>query len=151
MLRIEELLRDGAIGQVMGVRHNCDWGGSERAGFGAHWHGQLNTWAGQFQGHGSHSVDLARWWAGPVRSVMTEIDIAEPRWEVENEYHVVYTHESGARSQHMSSRFYHRESEEHYLIFGETGTIEPRRCAGIWAWQTPYEFHLPPRYREDAQ
>lgn len=142
MLKVEELLQDGAIGQVTGVRHNWDWGGVESAQFGTHWRGQLNTWGGQFQDHGSHSVDLAMWWAGPVRSVMAAIDIVEPGWEVENEYHVVCTHESGARSVHLSSKFYHREAEEHYLIFGETGTIELRHCAGVWAWQTPYELYL---------
>jgi hypothetical protein len=42
------------------------------------------------------------------------------------EYNVICTHESGARSVHMSTRFWHRPSEEHYLILGETGTIELR-------------------------
>ena len=142
MLKVEELLKDGAIGQVMGVRHNWDWGGVENPRFGHHWRGQVNTWGGQFQDHGSHSLDLAMWWAGPVRSVMAAFDIVEPQWEVENEYHVVCTHESGARSVHLSSKFFHRESEEHYLIFGDSGTIELRHSAGVWHWQTPYEFHL---------
>ena len=142
MLRVAELLEEGAIGQVMGVRHNWDWGGNESARFEPHWRGELRTWGGQWQDHGSHSVDLSQWWAGPVRAVSAHFDITEPFWEVDNEYHVVCTHESGARSAHLSTKFFHREDEEHYLIFGETGTIELRHAAGVWQHTTPYECYL---------
>jgi UDP-N-acetyl-2-amino-2-deoxyglucuronate dehydrogenase len=153
MLRVEELLKDGAIGQVMGVRHNWDWGGNESAVFGPHWRGRSKTWGGQWQDHGAHSVNLAQWWAGPVRSVMGVFDITEPFFEVENEYNVICTHESGARSVHQSSKFFHRESEESYIIFGETGTIELRHSAGVWQHNTPYEayIHRYGRQRENIQ
>ena len=142
MLQVEELLQKGEIGQVMGIRHNWDWGGHESAVFRRAWRGELATWGGQWQDHGSHSVDLARWWAGPVRSVMATFDISEPYAEVENEYNVVCTHVSGAKSVHMSTKFLHRENEERYQIFGETGTIDLRHRAGVWAYTTPYEFYL---------
>ena len=142
MLKVAELLAEGAIGQVMGVRHNWDWGGHEGASFAPQWRGRLETWGGQWQDHGSHSVDLARWWAGPVRSVMACFDITEPFMEVDNEYNVICTHASGARSVHQSSKFFHRQSEEHYLIFGETGTIELRHSAAVWHYTTPYEVYL---------
>ena len=154
MLQVANLLQEDAIGQVMGVRHNWDWGGVESARFGRHWRNDLGTWGGQFQDHGSHSVDLAHWWAGPVRSVMAAgIDITEPHWEVENEYNVICTHASGAKSVHQSTRFSHRASEEHYLIFGETGTIELRHTAGVWQHATPYEcyLHRYGRLRENQQ
>jgi len=142
MLRVEELLQERAIGQVMGVRHGWDWGGHENPGGGPGWRGELATWGGQWQDHGSHSVDLARWWAGPVRSVVATFDITEPGWEVDNEYNVICTHESGVRSVHQSTKFFHRESQEHYLIFGETGTIELRHVAGVWQHTSPYELYL---------
>lgn len=142
MLKVAELLAEGAIGQVMGVRHNWDWGGHEGASFAPQWRGRLETWGGQWQDHGSHSVDLARWWAGPVRSVMACFDITEPFMEVDNEYNVICTHVSGARSVHQSSKFFHRQSEEHYLIFGETGTIELRHSAAVWHYTTPYKVYL---------
>ena len=62
--------------------------------------------------------------------------------EVDNEYNVICTHASGTRSVHQSSKFFHRESEEHYLIFGETGTIEFRHSAAVWHYTTPYKVYL---------
>jgi predicted dehydrogenase len=153
MLRVEELLKEGAIGQVMGIRHNWDWGGNESARFGPHWRGRRQTWGGQWQDHGSHSVDLAHWWAGPVRSVLATFDITEPYWEVENDYNVICTHVSGVRSTHQSTKFFHRRSEEHYLIFGETGTIDIRHVAGVWQHTSPYDvlLHRYGRLQENHQ
>lgn len=142
MLKVEELLKQGAIGQVMGIRHNWDWGGNESAKFGPHWRGLRKTWGGQWQDHGSHSVDLAHWWAGPVSSVMATFDITDPYQEVENEYNVICTHASGVRSTHQSTKFCHSEDEEGYRIFGETGTIQLRHAAGVWKYTTPYEAYI---------
>ena len=141
MLKVAELLASGSIGEVMGVRHNWDWGGWEHAPAPG-WRATRATWGGQWQDHGSHTIDLARWWAGPVRSVIGTFDITEPEWEVENEYNVICTHESGARSVHLSTKNYHRQDEEHYLIFGDAGTIELRHRAGVWHYTTPYDVRL---------
>ena len=142
MLRVAELLEEGAIGQVMGIRHIWDWGGNESARFGPHWRGNRRTWGGQWQDHGSHSVDLAHWWAGPVHSVMATFDITEPHWEVDNEYNVICTHVSGVRSTHQSTKFFHGEAEERYRIFGETGTFVLKHTAGVWQHTTPYKVYL---------
>jgi UDP-N-acetyl-2-amino-2-deoxyglucuronate dehydrogenase len=91
LVQAAELIGRGEIGQVMGVRHCWEWGGHESAVFAPLWRGELRTWGGQWQDHGSHSVDLATWWAGPVRSVMGVFDITEPYWNVENEYNVICT------------------------------------------------------------
>lgn len=153
MLAVADLLEQDAIGQVMGIRHNWDWGGNERAAFGPHWRGKRETWGGQWQDHGSHSVDLAHWWAGPVKSVIATFDITEPYYEVDNEYNVICTHESGVRSVHQSTKFFHHKGEERYQIFGETGTIDLRHAAGVWQYTTPYEayIHRYGRTREDIQ
>ncbi|MBT5873182.1 MAG: Gfo/Idh/MocA family oxidoreductase [Candidatus Latescibacteria bacterium] len=142
MLAVDTLLSNGAIGQVMGIRHNWDWGGNEQASFADQWRGRRETLGGQWQDHGSHSVDLAHWWAGPIRSVMATFDITEPNYDVENEYNVICTHQSGVRSVHQSTKFLHRENEEHYEIFGETGSIELRHASGVWQHTTPYEAYL---------
>lgn len=65
MLHVAGLLEENAIGRVVGIRHNWDWGGNEQASFGSHWRGRVETWGGQWQDHGAHSVDLARWWQVP--------------------------------------------------------------------------------------
>ncbi len=142
MLHVAGLLEENAIGRVMGIRHNWDWGGNEQASFGSHWRGRVETWGGQWQDHGAHSVDLARSWAGPVKSVMATFDITEPHFEVENEYNVICTHVSGAKSVHMSTKLFHKENEERYLIFGETGTIALKHASGVWQHTTPYEAYL---------
>ena len=142
MLHVAGLLEENAIGRVMGIRHNWDWGGNEQASFDSHWRGRVETWGGQWQDHGAHSVDLARWWAGPVKSVMATFDITEPYFEVENEYNVICTHVSGAKGVHMSTNLFHKENEERYLIFGETGTIALKHASGVWQYTTPYEAYL---------
>lgn len=140
--RVAELVQEGAIGQVMGLRHNWDWGGNEAANFGPSWRGEARTRGGQWQDHGSHSVDLAHWWLGPVRAVTACFDITEPFFEVENEYNVICTHASGARSTHASTKFFHKRDEERYLVLGETGSLEARHRAGVWQHNTPYELAL---------
>jgi predicted dehydrogenase len=87
-------------------------------------------------------VNLAQWWAGPIRSVFAAFDITGPYPEVENDYVVICTHEAGARSVHQATRYFHRVGEEHYLIFGETGTIETRHSAEVWRYTTPHTIDL---------
>ncbi|MBT6147188.1 MAG: Gfo/Idh/MocA family oxidoreductase [Gemmatimonadetes bacterium] len=141
MLAVADLLESGSIGQIMGVRHNWDWGGAQEA-ISAGWRGSLDTWGGQWQDHGAHSVDLANWWAGPVSSVMAVFDRTEPGWEVENEYNVICTHQNGVRSTHQSTKNYHKPNEEHYLIFGDCGTVELRHRSTVWQYTTPYEVAI---------
>ena len=149
--RVTELVEAGAIGDVMGLRHNWDFSGDEAPTFGPQWRGEARTLGGQWQDHGSHSVDLARLWLGPVRSVMADFGINEPYWEVENEYAVSCIHESGARSTHASTHLYHLPGEERYLVLGETGTLEVRHQADVWRHASPYEIYLHRwgRVRED--
>ena len=142
MRRVTELIEGGEIGAVMGIRHNWDWGPDESGWVDPGWRGSVRTWGGQWQDHGSHSVNLAQWWAGPIRSVMAVFDITGPYPEVENDYIVVCTHESGARSTHQATRYFHRRGEERYLVFGETGTIETRHEAEVWRYTTPHEIVL---------
>ena len=142
MQKVTALIEEGAIGTVMGIRHNWDWGPDESGWVDPGWRGSVQTWGGQWQDHGSHSVNLAQWWAGPVRSVMAVFDITGPYPQVENDYIVICTHESGARSTHQATRYFHRQSEEHYLVFGESGTIETRHSAEVWRYTTPHEITL---------
>ena len=142
MLKVAELLAEGAIGQVMGVRHNWDWGGHEGASFAPQWRGRLETWGGQWQDHGSHSVDFGALVGRPGALGHGLFRYHRAFYEVDNEYNVICTHASGARSVHQSSKFFHRQSEEHYLIFGETGTIELRHSAAVWHYTTPYKVYL---------
>ena len=142
MRKVAALIETGAIGQVMGIRHNWDWGPDESGWIDPRWRGSLQTWGGQWQDHGAHSVNLVQWWAGPIRAVIATFDITGPYPEVENDYIVICTHESGARSVHQATRYFHREGEEHYLIFGETGTIETRHASEVWRYTTPHEIYL---------
>ncbi len=153
MRTVTQLIEEGAIGSVMGIRHNWDWGPDESGWIDPGWRGSVKTWGGQWQDHGSHSVNLTQWWAGPIRSVIATFDITGPYPEVENDYIVICTHASGARSAHQATRYFHREGEEHYLIFGETGTIETRHASDVWRYTTPHEItlHRYGRLRENHQ
>lgn len=142
MRKVTELIEGGAIGAVMGIRHNWDWGPDESGWVDPGWRGSVRTWGGQWQDHGSHSVNLSQWWAGPIRSVTAFFDITGPYPEVENDYIVVCTHESGARSTHAATRYFHRRGEERYLVFGETGTVETRHEADVFRYTTPHEIRL---------
>ena len=153
MRRVKELIDADEIGPVMGIRHNWDWGPDESGWVDPGWRGSLRTWGGQWQDHGAHSVNLAQWWAGPISSVLAAFDITGPYPEVENDYHVLCTHESGARSLHLATRYFHQTGEEHYLVFGEAGTIETKHSAQVWRYVTPHEVYLHRygRVREDHQ
>ena len=153
MRKVTELIEEGAIGRVMGIRHNWDWGPDETGWVDPGWRGALQTWGGQWGDHGAHSVNLAQWWSGPIQSVSAAFDITGPYPEVENDYIVIRTHESGARSIHQATRYFHRKGEEHYLVFGETGTIETRHSAEVWRYTTPHKVYLYRygRLREDHQ
>ncbi len=58
-LKVRELIDAGTLGKIVEIR--CDW--SFYADFRGGSREEPQTWGGVFQDHGSHTVDLCRWWA----------------------------------------------------------------------------------------
>lgn len=122
-LKAAEMLRDGDLGKLIEVR--CDWSFSssriERVDDSRE---MPETWGGVFQDHGSHTIDLCRWWLGDVTHVSGEIQVVDPTRTVEDHGSAVIRHVSGGTSVHTMSRVRHGPVVEKYALIGTEATLE---------------------------
>ncbi|HIC16757.1 TPA: Gfo/Idh/MocA family oxidoreductase, partial [Candidatus Poribacteria bacterium] len=58
-LQAKQMIENGDLGCVFQVR--VDWSFLSHPGG---WRDSLPTWGGIYQDHGSHAIDLCRWWLG---------------------------------------------------------------------------------------
>ncbi len=72
----------GELGEVIQARCEFAWHipGTGDEG----WQARRMTLGGMFQDHGSHTIDLCRWWLGDVTTVSAEVRIARPERGVED-------------------------------------------------------------------
>ena len=122
-LKATEMVRAGELGDMIEVR--CDWS------FPRPHIARLNmsrempqTWGGVFQDHGSHTIDLCRWWLGDITHVSGEIQLTHPEKVIEDHGSALMRHESGASSVHLMSRVRHGPVVERYSLVGSKGTLE---------------------------
>ncbi len=123
-LKATEMVRAGELGEMIEVR--CDWSFNvtRRPPGGGHSREQPQTWGGVFQDHGSHTIDLCRWWLGDITHVSGEIQLTTPEKVIEDHGSAVMRHESGASSVHLMSRVRHGPVVERYSLIGSKGTLE---------------------------
>lgn len=122
--KVYDLLREGAIGDVLAVRGQWDqparWLGgddgfrSDIRSLGGHWHD-----------HGVHMSDLARWWIGsPPRRVLGVIDSFGEHMTMGEDFSIAtIEYENGATSCHQTTTYTYRAWYETYEILGRTGTL----------------------------
>jgi predicted dehydrogenase len=116
----KEIIDSGELGEVFQVR--CDWSWYHRGRGG--WREDLGNWGGMFQDHGSHTVDLCRWWLGEIKHVSGEINVLQADREVEDQAVALLRHRNGAVSLHHQLRCTHKPLNEYYLIDGDKGSLE---------------------------
>lgn len=116
-----ELIQSGSLGEVVQVL--SDWSCYSGRGGGG-WRSSLPTWGGIFQDHGSHTIDLCRWWMGEVETVSGEISITLKGNEVEDQASAVMRHVGGGVSIHRQTRMTHKPLTEYYLIDGTRASLE---------------------------
>ncbi len=135
--RVTELINDGTLGDVFQVRALWSFFTPERA-----WRDALRTWGGVYQDHGSHTVDLCRWWLGDIETVSGEVDIIDSHQrEVEDRVVATYRHRSGAVSIHQMTRVYHKPVIEAYEILGTKAALDVEFGPG-WSFLSPEPFRM---------
>lgn len=125
--RVKELLDAGEIGQARMVRCTATfpspWATRSRS---------LESWAGVLSLHGHQTVDLCRYWLGPVHSVSGDID-PEPEESSGTEIANLILRHDIATSVHHICRSATQAGAEHYLLQGDRGTLALSYGRG-WAY-----------------
>ena len=134
-----ELIEKGRLGKVFQVL--CNWSFYMPGTISA-WRDSLSTWGGLFQDHGSHTVDLCRWWMGDIETVSGEISILYKKREVEDQAVVIFRHKNGGISIHRMSRMVHKRDIEYYLIDGSRASLEIEHGAGSFSSIHPFSMKL---------
>lgn len=117
-LYARQAIEEGTLGELQQVR--CDW--SFYAGWGDR-REILKRWAGVFEEHAHHTIDLCRWWLGEVESVSADIDIGRtPDGKTDQFANLILTHARGVSIHHIS-RVFHKRPVEQYLLTGTHGTL----------------------------
>jgi predicted dehydrogenase len=121
---VKQLVEAGELGEVFQVRCEFSWHIPEAAAADEGWRARRVTWGGMFQDHGSHTVDLCRWWLGDVQTVSAEVGIVRSGREVEDVAVVTLRHTGGAISLHTVTGATHKPLVEYYLLDGTKASLE---------------------------
>ncbi len=135
----KEMVDAGELGEVFQVR--CDWSWATNQPGGEGWRIRLPTWGGIFQDHGSHTIDLCRWWLGDVETVSGEIRIVLAGREVEDTAIAVLRHTNGALSLHEQTAVTHKPLNEYYLLDGTKASLEIQ-CGPRWSYVSTEPFQM---------
>lgn len=135
--RVKELIESGEVGEVLEIK--SDWSWPQYAL--EPWRDKRINLGGLFLDHGSHTVDIARWWAGEIKSVSAEVRIQLIGREVEDYAQAVYRHAPGCISTHYNSRLTHRPLRESYTVEGSKATLV-LECLGKWSYTAIDAFVL---------
>ena len=124
-LRATQMIRENALGEVFQLRSEWSFYEPLHPGVEPPWRLRLQTWGGVFQDHGSHTIDLARWWLGDVATVSGEVRIQDKGVsEVEDYAVAVMRHVDGAVSIHHMTHHRVGGHLEYYEIAGSQGRLE---------------------------
>lgn len=129
-----QMIRSGKLGKVFHL--NCIWTSWSMLPGGT-WRENFDCLGGIFQDHGSHTIDLAQQWLGPVVDISTigfnlGAQFGAVR-EVEDHMTALLRHQGGISSYHEHTRNSHRPVSELYRIYGTEGTLEIE-YTGNWAY-----------------
>jgi len=118
---VKEMIEDGTLGEVYQIR--VIWDAYDAPGTSSGWRRSLQTLGGVFQDHGSHTIDLCRWWVGDVESVRAQVWIQDARHSVEDSTVALLRHKGGCVSIHEMTFASHRQQIEQYEIYGTGGFL----------------------------
>jgi|YNPNPStandDraft_1061719.scaffolds.fasta_scaffold02051_8 UDP-N-acetyl-2-amino-2-deoxyglucuronate dehydrogenase len=137
--RAKELIEAGELGEVFLIR--CDWSWPTVHPGSSGWRVRLLTWGGIFQDHGSHTIDLCRWWIGDVETVSGEIRIVHADREVEDTAIATLRHVGGGISLHQMTAATHKPLIEYYLLDGTRASLEIQYGPG-WSYISTEPFRM---------
>lgn len=133
--KVKQMIVEGEIGELFEIKTDWSWPQYFLAG----WRDKREQGGGLFLDHGSHTIDLCRWWAGDIKSVYADIRILFDGREVEDYAQAVFHHQSGCISTHYNSRMTHRPLRECYTIEGRKCTVT-LECLDKWSFDSLEPF-----------
>lgn len=122
LIEAKRMIDDGELGEICQVRVDwCQYNYNHNG-----WRHAFATLGGVYQDHGSHIIDLCRWWLGDITEVSAEVNIfiADKEREVEDQVVSLFRHKNRSISFHNLNRLTHMHEDERYEIFGTKGTLE---------------------------
>jgi predicted dehydrogenase len=129
-----EMIRAGMLGRVFHL--DCLWTSWSMVPGGT-WRDTRECLGGIFQDHGSHTIDLAQQWLGPVEQISSIALNVGAQYgairEVEDHMTALFYHQDGVSSYHEHTRNCHRPVSELYRIHGTEATLEIE-YTGDWAY-----------------
>jgi UDP-N-acetyl-2-amino-2-deoxyglucuronate dehydrogenase len=134
-----QLIAAGELGEVFQARCEFSWHIPGEGDEG--WRAKRVTWGGMFQDHGSHTIDLCRWWLGDVARVSAEMRIVRPEREVEDAAFVTLRHTGGAISHHHVTGATHKPLREVYLLDGTKASLE-MQFGPAWSYTATLPFQM---------
>lgn len=118
-----QMVAAGELGDLVHIRSETSWC-HDNSPLGLNWRQSRRTLGGVFQDNASHSIDLAREWAGEIKSVSGHIRRIRPDWEVETHAHATLQHTNGVITTIHVSNVSHKPTTEYYLIEGTRAALE---------------------------
>jgi predicted dehydrogenase len=138
MNEAKRMITAGELGAVFQAK--CEWGWPQY--FIAGWRDTLVAGGGLFLDHGSHAVDLCRWWLGEIETVSGEIAVLLQGREVEDQALALYRHAGGAVSVQLHTRMTQVPLVERYQIDGTLGTLVVEYPGWSGPGREPYTLTL---------
>jgi len=135
----KQMVDAGELGEVFQIHTEWSWPGAHPGSHG--WRVKLPTWGGIFQDHGSHTIDLCRWWVGDVETVSGEIRIINRGREVEDTAIAILRHTNGALSLHHQTAATHKPLIEYYQLDGTKATLEIK-MGPAWSYISTAPFTM---------
>jgi predicted dehydrogenase len=134
-----QMVEAGELGEVFEVRCEFEWHIPDAGDEG--WRAKRVTWGGMLQDHGSHTIDLCRWWLGDIESVSAEVRIVRPEREVEDLAIATLRHRNGALSTHHVTGVTHKALREYYLLEGTRASLE-LAFGPAWSYTATAPFRM---------
>jgi predicted dehydrogenase len=135
----KQMIDAGELGTVFQARCEFSWHIPEEGDEG--WRARRIAWGGMFQDHGSHTLDLCRWWLGEIETVNAEMRIVRPEREVEDAAIVTVRHHGSAMSLHTVTGLTHKPQREYYLIDGTKASLE-LQYGPAWSYTATSPFQM---------
>jgi predicted dehydrogenase len=121
--KVKELIGNGELGEILQIRvdwSQCEWDLRTPCS-----RDLMENYGGVFLDHGSHAIDLCRWWVGDIISVYGKVWIALLRdyREVDDMAVAFMEHENGAMSIYQVNLVDHKPHTEAYEICGTKASM----------------------------
>ncbi len=103
-----------------GIHIRCEWCFCSTA---EHRREVLKTWRGIFETHASETIDLCRWWLGPIHTVSADIDPVDGAQKRSHLGNLILKHDRGVSVHHISQTD-QKNAIEQYQVEGSRAALD---------------------------